>query len=105
MNYDNTMKADRLAGADAIVAKAVTIGTELDVIVSECAWDIGVDVGHEYAHRLDLSTASHTVRLYFSDLDLRPYCNESRKKRIEDQLYRGISQLIARAPSATYTYQ
>jgi len=105
MNNESSMNIDRLAGADAIAAKAVTIGTELDVIVSECVWDIGADFGHEYAHRLDVGTVSHKVRLYFSDLDLRTSNNESRKKRVDDRLHRAIAQIIARTPSSTYTYR
>jgi hypothetical protein len=105
MKNDSDTRIDRLAGADAISAKALAIGSELDVVVSECVWDIGSDVGHEYAHRLDLGTLTNKVRLYFSDLDLRIAGNESRKGRVEDRLHRAIAQLIARTPSPTYTYR
>lgn len=103
MNSDSGMRIDRLAGADAISAKAIAIGTELGVVVSECVWDIGVDLTHAYAHRLDVSTATNTVRLYFSELDLTTSGNESRKERIADRLRRAIVQLVGRVPSPTYT--
>jgi len=105
MDKDCSTKIGRLAGADAISAKAVAIGTERGVVVSGCVWDIGADFGHEYAHRLDLSTTTNTVRLYFSDLDLTASDNESRKERVEDRLHRAIAQLVARPPSPTYAYR
>ncbi|HJU71627.1 MAG TPA: hypothetical protein VJ603_07255 [Paucimonas sp.] len=99
------MKIDRLAGAEAISAKAVAIGMELDVVISECVWDIGEDLGHEHAHRLDLITATKTVRLYFPDLELTTSDNASRTKRVEDRLRRSIAQLLLHPPLPTYTYR
>lgn len=105
MSGDRHMRIDRLAGSDAISAKAIAIGTELDVVISRCVWDLGADLGHEYAHRLDLGTATDTVRLYFSDLDLTTPDSESRSERTADRLRRAIAQLIARTPSSTYPFQ
>jgi hypothetical protein len=105
MMKESNTKFDRLAGADAISAKAVAIGSELDVIVSECVWDLGSDTGHEYAHRLELGTQTNKVLVYFSDLDLRVPGNESRKERVEDRLHRAISKLVLRTPAPTYTYR
>jgi hypothetical protein len=105
MNNDSRMKVARQEGAEAIAAKAVAIGMKLQVVVSECIWDIGADFGHEYAHRLDLGTLTNKVRIYFSDLDLRTAEHDPRKDRVEDRLHRAIAQLIARVPSQTYTYR
>ena len=105
MNKESNMGIDRLAGAEAISAKAIAIGLEHDVLISECVWDIGEDLGHEHAHRLDLITATKTVQLYFPDLELTTSGNESRTKRTEDRLQRAVAQLLTRPPSPTYTYQ
>lgn len=105
MNKDSNMRVDRLAGADAISAKAIAIGMEHDVVISECVWDIGEDFRLEHAHRLDLITATKKVRLYFPDLELTTSGNESRKKKTEDRLHRAVAQLVSRSPSPTYTYQ
>lgn len=104
MNQERNKTIDRAAGAAVISATATVIGSEHGVVVSQGIWDMGEDVGHEYAHRLDLSTATNTVRLYFSDLDLTASGNNSRKARVEDRLRRAISQLIVRTPSSMYTY-
>jgi len=105
MDKDSRMRIDRVTGADAISAIAIAIGTEHGVVVSERVWDIGTDIGHEYAHRLDLGTATNTVRLYFSDLDLTTSGDKYRKERVEDRLHRAIAQLVARTPTSTYTYR
>lgn len=105
MNQENNSGVERLAGAEAISAKAVTIASEHGVAISECIWDIGEDVSHPHAHRLDLVTAAKTVRLYFPDLELTASVSESRAKRTEDRLQRAIAQLLPSPPSATYTYQ
>jgi hypothetical protein len=103
MKDDSNMRIDRLAGAEAISAKAVAIGVEYDVAISECIWDIGEDLGHEHAHRLDLIAETKKVRLYFRDLDLTIRGNESRSKRTEDRLRRAVAQLVSRPPLATYS--
>jgi hypothetical protein len=105
MNKDSSMTIERSAGADAISAKAVAIGMEHGLVISECVWDMGADLRHPYAHRLDISTGVNTVRLYFSDLDLTTAGNASREERVEDRLQRAIAQLVARAPLPTYTYR
>lgn len=96
------MSINRLAGADAISARAVTLGAELGVAISNCVWDIGDDLTHEYAHRLDINTAASTVRLYFCDLDLTTCGNKSRIERTADRLHRAITQLVMRVPRSTY---
>jgi hypothetical protein len=106
MTHERNIIIERQAGADAISAKAVAIGVEHDVQITECVWDIGQDVSHPHAHRLDLVTATKTVRLYFPDLELTaPSANASRAKRTEDRLQRAVAQLLSQAPSATYTYR
>jgi hypothetical protein len=102
---DNSTTIDRVVGADAISEIAIAIGTEHGVVVSERVWDIGEDFAHEYAHRLDLSTATKSVRLYFSDSDLTTSGNNSRKERVKDRLYRAIAQLVVRTPSPMYAYR
>jgi hypothetical protein len=102
MNQESNMKIDRLTGAEAISAKAIAIGIEHDVVISDCVWDIGEDLTHPHAHRLDLVTATKTVRLYFPDLELTSL---SRTTRTEDRLQRAIAQLLLQPPSATYTFR
>lgn len=103
MKKGSSMSIDRLAGAKVISTKAVSVGVDLGVAVSECVWDMGDDLTHEYAHRLDINTAANTVRLYFSDLDLTTSGNESRMDRMKDRLHRAITQLVTRIPASTYT--
>lgn len=102
MNQDVSMKIDRLAGAEAISARAREIGAENGVIISECVWDIGQAVELQHAHRLDLFTTTKSVRLYFPDLELSTVGNEVRKKRTEDRLRGAIAQLMPRSPAPTY---
>lgn len=104
MDSATDTSAERLAGAAAISAKAIAIGAGLDVVIAECVWDIGEDLEHEHAHRLDLITADKNVRLYFRDLDLTSPAVGPRAKRTEDRLQRAIVQLLPRAPAATYTF-
>jgi len=103
MNKDSSMSTDRLAGAEVISAKAVAVGYELGVAVSGCIWDMGADLSHPYAHRLDINTTAYSVRLYFCDLDLTASGNGSRKERVEGRLHRAIAQLVTRVPAPTYT--
>ena len=102
MNQPCNMKIDRLAGAEAISERAREIGIEKELVISECVWDIGEACGLQHAHRLDLSTTTKTVRLYFPDLELTTAGNEARKKRTEDRLYNAIAQLLPRSPAPTY---
>jgi hypothetical protein len=102
MKKDRTTSNDRSAGAAFISTKAVAVGAKLGVTVSGCVWDMGADLTHEYAHRLDINTAANTVRLYFCDLDLTTSGNASREERMEDRLRRAITQLVTRAPASTY---
>lgn len=99
------MKIDRLTGAEAISKKAVVFSTKSGVLITDCTWDIGDDLEHEHAHRLDLFTKTKTVRLYFRDVELTTSGNDARKKRIEDRLHNAIAQLWTTAPAATYTYE
>lgn len=99
------MKIDRSAGAEAISQKAIAIAADSGVTIIKCIWDLGEDLGHEYAHRLELSTEAKTVRLYFPDLELTTTDSESRKKRTDDRLRNAIAQLSARPPSPTYAYR
>jgi hypothetical protein len=99
---DCIMNIDRLEGAEAISARAREIGIENGVVIIECVWDIGQSVELQHAHRLDLSTATKTVRLYFPDSELATSGSETRKNRTEDRLRRAISQLLPRSPSPTY---
>jgi len=105
MTNDNDKTTVRLDGAEAISAKAMAIGRERGVLISECVWDIGEDLAHEHAHRLDLVTPSKMVRLYFPDLALTAPANESRTKRIEDRLCRAVAQLVPHRPLPTYAYR
>ncbi len=101
-DQEPVVSAERLAGAEAISAKAREIGTQNDLIISECVWDIGTDIGLQHAHRLDIFTTSATVRLYFPDVELLASANEARKKRTEDRLRDAIATLLPRSHGPTY---
>jgi len=96
---------ERTAGAAAIAAKAVAIALAQEVEIVDCVWDIGADLGHEHAHRLDLVTADKSVRVYFTELELTTSGNAARTKRTEERLQRAIAQLFARPPAPTYAYR
>lgn len=96
---------ERSNGAAAISAKAVALAVALEVELVECVWDIGADLTHEHAHRLDLITAAKSVRVYFPDLELTSSGNASRTKRIEERLQRAIVQLQQRTPAPTYGFR
>lgn len=94
--------ANRLAGAEMISARAKEIGLENEVILTDCTWDLGQDFKLQHAHRLDLTSANGTVRIYFPDLELTAARSEIRQKRIEDRLRGAISQLLPRSHAPTY---
>jgi hypothetical protein len=102
MNQQATIKIDRMAGAEAISARARAVGTEHGVVICDCVWDIGQSFELQHAHRLDLSTPTKTVRLYFPDLELVTSGNDARTRRTEERLRRAIAQLLPRSPSPTY---
>lgn len=102
MSQELSTKIDRSAGSEAISARAREIGLEHGVVISECVWDIGQSIELQHAHRLDLSTATQTVRIYFPDKELLASANDARKKRTEDRLRDAIAQLLPRSPVPTY---
>ena len=102
MNQELNIKIDRLAGAEAISARAREIGLENGVIISGCVWDIGQSGELQHAHRLDISTETKTVRIYFPDQELSTSGNQVRKKRTDDRLRDAIAQLLPRTPVPTY---
>jgi hypothetical protein len=102
MDQESNINIDRLAGAEAISAKAIAIGKENGVVIFQADWDIGKDLTHQYAHRLDLFTATNTVRLYFPDVELTTSGNAAREKRTKDRLQDAIARLLPRQPSPTY---
>jgi len=95
---------ERSDGAAAISAKALQLGVELGVQIVECVWDIGDDLTHEHAHRLELVGAEKSVRVYFRELELTTAGNAARSKRIEERLERAIAQMRPPAPAPTYSY-
>jgi|SRR5450830_13039 len=96
---------ERSAGAAAISAKALALALAQEVEIVDCVWDIGADLTHEHAHRLELVTAGKSVRVYFRELELTTADNSSRSKRIDERLQRAIAQLQQRAPAPTYAYR
>lgn len=105
MNQEQDMNARRLAGAEAIVAKAIALAKESGIEIERCVWDIGEDLNHEHAHRLDLFTKEKTVRLYFPDLELTAFEHGMRKKRTEDRLKGAVAQLLPNSPAETYSFR
>lgn len=99
------IRIDRQAGADAISARAIAIALAQGVQISECSWDIGTDLTHEHAHRLELVTAAKTVRVYFPDPELCTSGHPMRSKRTEERLQRAIAQLLPHIPQPTYAYR
>jgi len=105
MNESQEMQTIRLAGANAISSSAIAFGVESGIAIEKCNWDIGEDLSHQHAHRLDLFTASKTVRLYFPDIELTRSEDIIRKKRIDTRLKSAIAQLIPYVPASTYTFR
>lgn len=98
------MKNQRISGAEAISARIKAIGLEAGLDILRCEWDIGEDLGHTYAHRLDVFAESGTVRLYFTDLELMTSNNEARRTKTESTLQNAIAQLVSTSRSPTYTF-
>lgn len=105
MDQTNRHRIDRQAGADAIAARAVALGSEHGIAVVKCTWDLGQDVALQHAHRLDLCTDTRTVRLYFPDIELTTTGNEARCKRTEERLRSAVAQLQALPPAPTYSFR
>jgi hypothetical protein len=105
MKQENATVADRAAGAETIAARAVALAKEKGVDITQCVWDMGEDLTHEYAHRLDLFTETNTARIYFSDLELTALQNDARRMRTEDRLNNAIDKLVTRTPSPTYAFR
>lgn len=104
MTLESNVYAVRLSGADAISSIANAIANERGITLTKCEWDIGDDLSHEHAHRMDIFTDAKTVRLYFPDLALTAPDQPARRKRIEDKLNSAIAQLASRSPVATYSF-
>lgn len=102
MRQEGNTGSERTAGAEMISSWAVAIAKEKGVAITQCVWDMGDDVSHEYAHRLDLFADTGTVRVYFRDLELTSSKNDARRKRTEDKLKSAIDKLVKRTPSPTY---
>jgi 2-polyprenyl-6-methoxyphenol hydroxylase-like FAD-dependent oxidoreductase len=105
MNQEQDAVTDRQAAAEIISARAMEIGRARGIAITQCVWDIGQDLGHPHAHRLDIFTEAKSVRLYFPDIELTSMENEVRRKRTETRLNNAIAQLLSRVPSATYSYR
>jgi hypothetical protein len=96
------MKSQRIPGAEAISEKVIAIGHEAGIGTVRCDWEIGEDFAHTYAHRLDVSADSGTVRLYFTDLELMTTNNAARRKKTETALQKAIEQLASKSRAPTY---
>src|SRR3569623_2558545 len=96
---------DRLVGAELLSAKAKAIGNELGAAILDCVRNIGDDLEHEHAHRLENITATKTERLYFPDLELTTSDKHSRTMRSENRLRQAVSNLVAREPAPTYAFR
>jgi hypothetical protein len=96
---------ERSVGASAIATEAAALAVAQDVVIVDCVWDIGSDLTHEHAHRLDLVTADKSVRVYFPELELTTTGHAYRSKRITERLQRAIAQLRPRAPAPTYSFR
>lgn len=104
MTLDSNLYNARRSGADVISAIAAAIAQDKGIALTRCEWDIGEDLAHEHAHRMDMFTDTKTVRLYFPDLALTAPDQPARRKRIEDKLSSAIAQLATRPPVATYSF-
>jgi len=99
-----TISIERSVGTAAVAAQAQALALDAGVQIVDVVWDIGTDLTHEHAHRLDLVTADKSVRLYFTELELTTSGHPARSKRIDERLQRAIAQLPQRTPAATYTF-
>jgi hypothetical protein len=102
MTTQSNERIDRSSGANAISAFAKEIGMEHGIEISSCIWDMGQDIEHQHAHRVDISTSLKTVRLYFNELELTTTGNSARENRIKQRLRSAIAQLLPRSPVPTY---
>lgn len=96
---------ERNVGANAILIQANALAFAQNVQLIDCIWDIGTDLTHEHAHRLDLITREKSVRVYFRELELTTNGHTSRSKRVTERLQRAIAQLMQRTPAPTYSYR
>ncbi|SRR5450830_546814 len=99
------IQIERSVGAAAIATEASALAAGQEVLIVECVWDIGTDLTHEHAHRLDLVTADKSVRVYFPELELTTTGHAYRAKRITERLQRAIAQLHQSAPAPTYSFR
>ena len=105
MDQDHKATINRQAGAEAISARAIAIGSEIGAIIVKCDWDLGSDSRLQHAHRLDLFTDAKSVRLYFPDVELTTTGNAARTKRTEERLRSAIAQLLSLSRAPTYSTQ
>jgi len=96
---------ERNVGTAAIAAQANELAAAAGVQIVDAVWDIGDDLTHEHAHRLDLVTADKSVRLYFTEPEVTTSGHAMRSKRVTERLQRAIAQLLQRTPAATYTFR
>ena len=101
----SSITIERTAGAAAIVAEATLLASAEGVEITDVVWDIGDDLTHEHAHRLDLLATDKSVRLYFTEPELTTSGHRMRSKRVTERLQRAIAQLTLRIPAATYTFR
>src|SRR5450830_671101 len=99
------IQIERSVGAAAIATEASALAAGQEVLIVECVWDIGTDLTHEHAHRLDLVTADKSVRVYFTEPEVTTSGHAMRSKRVTERLQRAIAQLLQRTPAATYTFR
>lgn len=104
MNENQDVTSNRMTGAESISCSAIAMGKESGLTLEKCTWDIGEDISHAHAHRLDLFTELKSVRLYFPDIDLTKSGDLSRKKGIDARLKSAIAQLVPHVPAATYAF-
>lgn len=100
-----TLIIERSTGTAAVAAQATALAAAAGVQLTDIIWDIGSDLDHEHAHRLDLVTAHKSVRLYFTEPELSTSGHVTRSKRVTERLQRAIAQLLQRTPAATYTFR
>jgi len=99
------MRIDRQVGADAISARAIAIALAQGVQISETTWDIGTDLTHEHAHRLELVTLAKRFASTFPIRNSAPAVTPCAAKETEERLQRAIAQLLPHVPQPTYAYR
>jgi hypothetical protein len=67
----------RLSAAAAIQSKVKSLAMQMGMEVLDCMWNMRQGMNHVGPHRLDIRSAHQDTKIYFSDLELISYEQDS----------------------------